>query len=74
MVSTLYRNFQYKYADTDKEVLFHEEKGVDKGFSQMMVIWLPWPCAGSLCSLHPPLLPRVESPNSVPSGQAAPQP
>ena len=58
-ISILYRNFQYKYAENYKAVLFHEGKGVNKGCSQLMVIWLHQPCLGSLCSLHPPLLPCV---------------
>lgn len=35
-VSILYRNFQYKYTETYKAVLFHEGKGVNKGCSQIM--------------------------------------
>lgn len=52
----LYRNFQYKYAETYKAVLFHEGKGVSKGSLKLMVIQLPWLCAGSLCSPQPFLL------------------
>lgn len=58
-LSILYRNFQQKHAETCKAVLFHEGKRVNKGCSQIMVIWLPWARLGNLCSLHPPFLPHL---------------
>lgn len=46
MVSILFRNIQYKYAETYKAVLFHEGKGVNKGCSQITVICPPPPPPG----------------------------
>lgn len=77
MVSILFRNIQYKYAETYKAVLFHEGKGVNKGCSQITVICPPPPPPAMpgepLLSLSSTPAVFVGSLNSQP-GQAAPQP